>query len=136
MKHLFLDTNVVIDVLANRQPFCENSAKMFEKAKNGNVKLFISSLSYSTIYYILNKEIGHKSTIETLKKIDNLIETLDVTSTIVKKSLYSDFPDFEDAIQYFTAISNKKIKVIVTRNHKDFKKSELLVLSPDEVLSL
>lgn len=136
MKHLFLDTNIVLDVLANRKPFSDSASELFEKAQSGKVKLYISSLSYNTIYYILNKKIGHKETIATLKELEELIETLDVSSKEIKKSLYSQFSDFEDAIQYFSALSNKKIDVIVTRNPKDFKKSDLLVMSPEEFLSL
>lgn len=136
MKHLFLDTNIVLDVLANRKPFSDSASELFEKAERGKLKLYISSLSYNTIYYILNKKIRHKQTIAVLKELDELIETLDVSSKEIKKSLYSEFSDFEDAIQNFSALSNKKIDVIITRNPKDFKKSELLVMTPEEVLGL
>ncbi|MFN5418293.1 MAG: type II toxin-antitoxin system VapC family toxin [Flavobacteriia bacterium] len=135
MKHIFLDTNIVLDVLANRKPFSDSASELFEKAQREKVKLYISSLSYNKIYYILNKQISHKATIAILKDLEELIETLDVSSKEIKKSLYSEFSDFEDAIQYYSALSNKKIDVIITRNPKDFKKSELLVMTPEEALS-
>lgn len=71
-----------------------------------------------------------------LRDLEALTETLDVTKQIISKALNSDFKDFEDSIQYHTAISNKKIAGIVTRNVKDYKNSELAVLTPDEVLSI
>ena len=71
-----------------------------------------------------------------LKDLEALTETLDVTKQVILKSLSGDFKDFEDAIQYNTALANKNIKVIVTRNVKDYKNSELTILTPDEALSI
>lgn len=135
MTHLFLDTNILIDVLANRQPFAESAAKLFDLAEKGKVTLLISALSYSNIYYIIKKHCTHKELISLLRDLDSLTETLDVTKEIISKSLSSEFKDFEDSIQYYTALSNKKVSVIVTRNVKDYKGSKLSVLTPDEVLS-
>ncbi|MBK7128749.1 MAG: hypothetical protein IPM74_02055 [Crocinitomicaceae bacterium] len=72
----------------------------------------------------------------TLIDLESLIETVDVTKQIIAKSLNSDFKDYEDSIQYYTALSNKKITAIVTRNVKDFKKSDLAVLTPEEALGI
>ena len=135
MTHLFLDTNILIDVLANREPFAESAAKLFDLAEKGKVTLMISALSYSNIYYIIKKNCTHKELISLLRDLEALTETLDVTKEIIFKSLSSEFKDFEDSIQYYTALSNKKVSVIVTRNVKDYKGSKLSVLTPDEVLS-
>ena len=135
MTHLFLDTNILIDVLANRAPFVDSAAKLFDLAEKGKVGLFISALSYSNIYYIIKKNCTHKELISLLRDLEALTETLDVTKEIISKSLSSEFKDFEDSIQYYTALSNKKVSVIVTRNVKDYKASKLSVLTPDEVLS-
>jgi len=136
MKNIFLDTNVIIDVLANRQPFSESSSKLFDYAEKGKINLFISALSYSNIYYIIRKTCTHKEMLSLLKDLEALTETLDVTKQVILKSLSGDFKDFEDAIQYNTALANKNIKVIVTRNVKDYKNSELTILTPDEALSI
>lgn len=136
MKNLFLDTNIIIDMLANRQPFSVAAAKLFDLAEKGKVKLFVSALSYSNIYYIVKKICTHKEMIALLQDLENLTETLDVTKLVISKSLMSDFKDFEDAIQYNTAISSKEITIIVTRDAKDYKNSVLSVLTPDEVLSI
>lgn len=136
MKNLFLDTNVIIDVLSDRKPFAEAGARLFDYAENGKVNLFVSALSYSNIYYIIKKNCSHKEMIAILKDLEALTETLDVSKQIISKSLNSDFKDFEDSIQYFTALSNKKITAIVTRNSKDYKKSDIAVLTPEEAISV
>lgn len=136
MRNLFLDTNIIIDVLADRQPYSEAASKIFDYAEKGKVNLFISALSYSNIYYIIKKTCSHKEMISVLRDLEELTETLDVTKQIISKSLNGDFKDFEDSIQYHTATSNKKITGIVTRNVKDYKNSELTVLTADEVLSI
>lgn len=136
MTYFFLDTNVIIDFIADRKPFSRTAAKLFDFSEKGKVKIFISSLSYSNIYYVVKKAASHKEMIRILRELESMTETVDVTKSIIKSSLFSDFKDFEDAIQYYTAISNKKTTAIVTRDTKDFKNSDLAVLTPEEALSL
>ena len=136
MKNLFLDTNIIIDVLADRKPFSKTGAKLFDYAEKGKINLFISALSYSNIYYILRKNCSHKEMLMTLRDLEAMTETIDVTKQIISKSLNADFNDFEDSIQYHTSLSNKKITAIVTRNSKDFRKSDLVILTPEEALSI
>lgn len=136
MKYFFLDTNVIIDFIADRKPFSKAAARLFDYSEKDKVKIFISSLSYSNIYYVVKKATSHKEMISILRELESMTETIDVTKSIIKSSLSSDFKDFEDAIQYFTAISNKKTTAIVTRDTKDYKNSQLAVLSPEEAVSL
>ena len=136
MIYYFLDTNVIIDFIADRKPFSKTAAKLFDFSEKGKVKLFISSLSYSNIYYVVKKATSHKEMITILRELESMSETVDVTKSIIKSALSSDFKDFEDAIQYYTAISNKKTTAIVTRDTKDFKNSDLAILTPEEALSL
>ena len=136
MKHFFLDTNIVIDVLTDRKPFSEFGQKLFDLSLKGEIKLSISSLSYTTIYYYIRKSTGsHKSTITILKELEAIIEPSDVSKEMINKALHSDFSDFEDAVQYFTALF-VSCNGIITRNPKDFKSSSLLILSPQEALAL
>lgn len=136
MKYFFLDTNIVIDVLIDRQPFSKYGQQLFDLGYKEEIKLYISSLSYTTIYYYIKKSCSsHEKTIAILKELEQFIETTDVTKATVHVALNSDFKDFEDAIQYYSAHS-KKIDAIITRNPKDFKKSKLLVLSPEEALAI
>lgn len=136
MKHIFLDTNIVIDFLADRRPFSLMAAKMFNYSLQGKVKLYISAVSYNNIYYILRQSLTSSATINLLDQLSEMTEIVDVTKLIIKKSLQTDFKDFEDAIQYNCALSISKIDFIVTRNTKDFKKSILSVLTPEEALSI
>lgn len=135
MNNIFLDTNVVIDFLADRRPFSLLAARMFNYSLQGKVKLYISAVSYNNIYYILRQSLSNAETIKLLEQLSEMTEIADVTKDIIKKSLKTDFKDFEDAIQYNCALSISKINFIVTRNTKDFKKSSLPVFTPEEAIS-
>lgn len=122
MKIIFLDTNVMINFLADRRPFSLTAAEIFNASLSGIVKIFVSSVSYNNIYYILRQYLSHNQTIKLLDKLSEMTEIVDVTKAVIKKSLKSDFKDFEDAIQYNCALTISKIDFIVTRDSKDFKK--------------
>ena len=136
MKQIFLDTNVIIDFLADRKPFSVIAAGIFNYAILGKIKLYISAVSYNNIYYILRQSFSNTETIKLLDELSQMTEIADVTKSIIKTSLKSDFKDFEDAIQYNCALSLNKIDFIVTRDTKDFKKSTLPVMNPGEALIL
>jgi predicted nucleic acid-binding protein len=136
MKHLFLDTNVIIDLLIDRKPFSEPVTQLFEYAEKGKLNLYISALSYSNIYYIVRKTCTHRQMLSLLRDLEAITATLDVTKQIITDSLNTGFKDFEDAIQYNTAISNKKITAIVTRDAKGFKNDAVAVFTPGEALSI
>ncbi len=136
MKHAFLDTNIVIDFMADRKPFSESAAQLFNFALLGNVKIYISAVSYNNIYYILRQSFSNLQTIHLLNELSEMAEMVDVTKDIIQKSLKSDFKDFEDAIQYNCALSLNTIDFIVTRDTKDFKKSSLPVMNPQEAASI
>lgn len=136
MRHLLLDTNIVIDFLTDRRPFSLMAARLFDYSEKGKVKLYISALSYNNTYYILKKLTSHKETIKILKDLEKMAETIDTTKVAIKNALDSEFKDFEDAIQYYTAKVSKKPDAIVTRNIADFKLSKLPVLSPEEAIGL
>jgi len=134
MTNLFLDTNIVIDVVTARAPFLNASARLFSLAENGKINLFISSLSYWNIYYIVKKASSHAETIEILKGLNKYITPVDVTKEVINEAINSDFKDFEDAIQYFSAKSHQCIDAIITRNPKDFKFSSIPLLLPQDVV--
>jgi predicted nucleic acid-binding protein len=134
MKTIFLDTNVIIDFMADRKPFAEEAAQLFHQSLTGNLVIHVSAISYNNIYYLLRRQYPHKECIKMLYTLSEWTLILEATKEIMTKSLHADFTDFEDAIQYFSALSNKNIKCIVTRNSKDFKKSKLPVMTPGEFL--
>ncbi len=135
MKHIFMDTNVVIDFLANRQPFSRDAARLFNIAVDGKARIYISAVSYNNIYYILRQSLTNNATIKLLDELAEITEIADVTNAIIRQSLKTDFKDYQDAIQYYCALNIPEIDFIVTRNTKDFKKSTLPVLTPAEAIS-
>lgn len=136
MKSIFLDTNVLIDFFANRQPFSLDAARLFDYSFKKKINIYISAVSYNNIYYIIRQSLQHTNTIAILNDIGEWTNVVDLTKDILNKSLKSDFKDLEDAIQYNSARSVSKIDCIVTRNTKDFKTSTLPVLTPKEAVAL
>lgn len=134
MKHIFMDTNVVIDFLANRQPFSADAAILFNLAVESKVTIFISAVSYNNIYYILRKSLSNATTIRLMEGLADITKIADVTDAVIRQSLQTEFKDYEDAIQYHCALTIPEIDFIVTRNTKDFKKSRLPVLTPLEAV--
>lgn len=130
---LFLDTNVMLDFIGNREPFYDDMEKILSLADMNKVALVVSALSYATVYYLQSKYEDQKSLREKLRKFKVIAQTADLTSTVVDKGLVSDFTDFEDSLQYHCAV-DAGCEVIITRNNKDFKASDLPALSPSEFL--
>jgi predicted nucleic acid-binding protein len=136
MNHFFLDTNIVIDVLANRKPFSGEATKLLDYGEKGMVNLYISSLSYSNIYYILRKITSHKELLSLLRDVEAIMTTIDVTASVVRESINTELKDFEDALQLNTALSDGRIQAIVTRDPHDFKTKEISIITPKEALSM
>lgn len=134
MTDLFIDTDVIIDFITDRQPFSREAAKVFSLIDQKKVKGYASALCYSNIYYVLRNYASHKKVITMLNELSELVGILKVDDYIIKASLASDFNDFEDAIQHYTAQEHKRIDVIITRNIKDYKKSALPVMTPETFL--
>lgn len=134
MKHFFVDTNIAIDFLTDRKPFSSEAAKLFDKAEKNSIKLYMASVSFTNIYYIIKKLSTHKQAISILKELEKITDIIDTGKIAVKNALESDFKDFEDAVQYHTATTNQKVSAIITRNITDFKLSKLAVISPAEAL--
>lgn len=131
-----LDTNIVIDFLTDRRPYSLVAAKLFDYSEKGKVKLHLTAVSYNNTYYIIKKLTSHKETIRILKELESITNTIATTHEVIKKALDSEFRDFEDAIQYYTARTEKKLDCIVTRNISDFKLSKISVLTPEEAVGL
>ena len=136
MRHLFLDTNVVVDFLADRKPFSEPAAKLFTLSVAKELTLYISAISYNNIYYLFQRSYTHAETITLLKSLMTATQIVEVGPAVISQSLYANFRDFEDAIQYYCALGVPGLEAIVTRNTKDFRKSQLPVLNPVEALAL
>ena len=136
MKHFFLDTNILIDFLADRKPFSDQAAILFQAANNKEARLYVAAISFNNVYYIVRQVNSHAKTMGLIKTLEKYVEIVTIDGAILKKAMASDFKDFEDAIQSFAAESVAEIELIVTRNMKDFKKSKLPVFSPESAIKL
>ncbi len=130
---LFLDTNVMLDFLGERDPFYISAAKIATLADKRSLQIVVSALSYATVSYFLTKYDGLEKTKEKLRKFKVISEICELDGLIIEKGLNSDFSDFEDSLQYFSALRTD-CDIIITRNGKDFKKSEIPIMTPDEFL--
>ena len=131
---LFLDTNVMLDFLGERDPFYMSAAKIATLADKRKLKIVVSAISYTTISYFLTKYDGLEKMKTKLRKFKVISEICELDALIIEKGLNSDFPDFEDSLQYYSALRTE-CDIIITRNGKDFKKSQIPVMTPDEFLS-
>lgn len=137
MKHWFIDTNALIDFLTNRPPFAEPAATLFRLAYAKRVQLYVASLSFSTAFYLLRRSLqataSHTASQlaqQQLAQLKPLLTVVAVDDEVVTKALAAGFADYEDALQYFAAVSVPAIELLVTRNPKDFKASALPLADP------
>lgn len=135
MDKVLVDTNIVIDLLTKRKEFYKPASRLFTLSENNEIKLTISSLTFANTFYLISKELNATKAKEILRKFKLLVKVLPMDDKIIDLSLNSDFKDFEDAIQYFTALENK-IEIIITRNLKDFKLSKIPVMTADDYLTM
>lgn len=130
---LFLDTNIVLDLLGERDPFYNSIAKIATLADRKQATLIVSALTYSTVFYVLAKYESKDKVLNKLRKFKIISEIAGVDETIIEKGLNSAFIDFEDSLQYFCALKTE-CDILLTRNQKDFKESSIPVMSSDEFL--
>lgn len=135
MKHWFVDTNVLMDFLTNREPFAAEAEQLFLLAHAKQAVLYVASLSFSNAYYLMRQAHSHTDTIGLLTDLRNLTRVVGVADTQVAQALKSNFCDFEDALQYFSAETIPGLSAIITRNPKDFRESKLPILSPTAALA-
>ena len=132
MRRIFLDTNIIVDLISDRKPFSKYAIEIFQKAEEGKLELYTSSHSMATTHYLLKKYMEEKELREILYNLLEFLSIVAVDVNIIKKGLRSSHKDFEDSIQIFCASSIENIDSIITRNVKDFKGSEIQILTPDE----
>jgi predicted nucleic acid-binding protein len=128
---IFVDTDVIFDLLAKREPFYKYSAKLFTHADKKELTICVSSLCFGNLNYILSKQKSAKEARKILSRFKVLVKVLPVDDKVIELALNSDFGDFEDAILYYCAIENG-INVLITRNLKDFKHAGIPVLTAEE----
>lgn len=134
MIRLFLDTNVILDLLGERIPFYDSIAKVATLADQKKLTMLVSPLSFTTVEYVLKKFESSQSVLNKLRKFKIICEICEVNEETIEKALNSNFKDFEDAVQYFSAVQ-AQCSIIITRNGKDFKDSVLAIMTAEEYLA-
>ena len=133
MQKIFLDTNIIIDFLGEREGFYDSAAKIMTLADHKKIKILTSPSSISNIYYLLSKYENTKIALDKIRKFKVLCSISMMDDEVVEKAINSDFKDFEDAMQYFSARASD-CDLIVTRNEKDFKNAMIPVMNAESYL--
>ena len=134
MSKLLVDTNVVLDLLAKREPFYDSAAKLFSLADKKKITLSISSLTFANTSYVLTRLKTADKSREILRRFRVLVKVLSIDDKVIDLALNDPgFKDFEDGIQYYSALENGQ-EMIITRDLNDFKESQIPVMTPEEYL--
>ena len=133
MKKIFIDTNILLDLVMKRRGFYQEAKRLFDHCEQRNIKTYISALSIATINYLLSKSYRKDEVRKILEVIYDITEVLPFSKRIIFFAHYSNFKDLEDGFQYFTAKENN-INIIITRNQKDFEVNDISILTPKQFL--
>ncbi|MFN5442655.1 MAG: type II toxin-antitoxin system VapC family toxin [Crocinitomicaceae bacterium] len=136
MKKILIDTDVILDFFFDRKPFSENSTVILTLCERKIIEGYITPVIISNIYYLLRRTAKHEKVIEKLKLLLTILNVLKMDKSTIEKALNSDFKDFEDALQNFAAENYGEIEAIITRNVKDYKRSEIGILTPESFVKL
>lgn len=134
--NLFIDSDVVIDFFTDREPHANPASELFELSEQGEIILYISAISINNIYYIVRKFLGHKKTMEIIELLSEMTEIISTSKHEILQALKNDFSDYEDSIQYASALTINKLDAIITRNTKDYRNSSIAVMTPLNFLKL
>ena len=136
MTKLLIDTDVILDFFFQREPFADSAAQILSFCESKKIKGYITPVIVSNVYYLLRQTAKHEKVIEKLKLLLSITEILAIDKAIVMHALNSEFKDFEDALQNYTAELNIEIEILITRNIKDYKHSNLAIMTPDNFLQM
>ncbi|SHM45268.1 PIN domain-containing protein [Cyclobacterium lianum] len=134
MKKLFVDTNILIDLLSRREPFFEETAELFSLADRKQVELSVSSLTIANTSYVLLRRLDLNKVKSVLRKLRLILKILPLDDKVIGLALNDEnFADFEDGLQYFTAIEGEQ-ELIISRNLKNFKNSKLPTMTAKQFI--
>lgn len=136
MNKVLIDTDVILDFFFDREPFSENASKILSLCESKEVTGHITPVIISNVYYLLRQTAKHEKVIEKLTLLISFTEILVMDKNAIVQALSSDFKDFEDALQNYSAELNREIDIIITRNVKDYKNSNLAIMTPDSYLKM
>ena len=132
---LFLDTNILIDVIANRKPWVDEALVLLELAKQKKLTLIVADFSFINLAYITRKLFIQEELYALFSDLCLYVKVVEVGGMIIKKSFQKRWKDMEDCVQYLVA-KREEADYLITRNEKDFSDSDIPVLSPSEFLDM
>ncbi len=133
---VFIDSDVVIDFFTDRAPHANPASELFELSEQGGVRLYLSAISVNNIYYIVRKFLGHTKALEVIETLIEMTEIIGTTKKEIIEALHHNFTDYEDSIQYSSALTIKGLDAIITRNLKDYRNASIAVMTPLQFLKL
>lgn len=131
---VFVDTNVLLDVLARREPFYADSAQVWTLAETGRVSCFVSTLSLPNLFYLLRRGAGQKAARRAMSVLRGIFSLVSLDAKIINQAIDSDMDDFEDAVQFFSAL-RADAAILITRNPRDFPGTDVAIQTPAEFLA-
>ena len=135
MEKIFVDSDIVLDLLTGRAPHHLSAATLFSLAEKGKVRICVSSLTFANVHFVLSRQLNAEKARNILATFKTLVSVLAVNDVVVERALSSEFKDFEDALQYHTALENR-LNVLLTRNLKDYKKAQIQVFTAQQYLKI
>lgn len=135
MTRVLVDTNVILDVFMNREPWVESSAPVLRLAEGGSIEGLVAAHSVTTLHYLLARDLSRSRVRKVLADLLQVLQVVPVDEDRLRHALALDWPDFEDAVQAACAES-AGADYLVTRNKKDFRKSPIKALTPAELVAL
>jgi len=135
MTAVFVDTDVLLDVVIKRPEFYEHSFQIIQWIEQKRIEAFVTPMTISTIYYLIRKELSHLQALSIIEKLMVIFNVVNIDKMGIMGALNSDFKDFEDAMQNYSAMSNPQIQTLITRNIKDYRCSDLAIMTPTDFIS-
>ena len=132
---VLVDTNVLLDVLGRREPHCRSSAQVWTLAERGEIRAFVSAISYNNVYYIIRRAESKEAARRAMLSLRDVFDSVAPDAKIINQAIDSDCDDFEDAIQFHSAV-RVGAQVLITRNPKDFPPSAMAIATPEEFLAM
>jgi predicted nucleic acid-binding protein len=129
---VLFDTNILLDVMLDRQPYVKASARLLYRVENGEISGWLCATTVTTLFYFLAKIVGRETAFAEIRKLFSLFEIAAVNRPVLETALDAGFSDYEDAVLH-QAARQVDAKAIVTRNARHFKSSLLPVYTPDEL---
>lgn len=136
MKNVLIDMDVILDFFFDRAPFSDHAEQVFSLCDSGRINGFVTPVICSNTYYLLRRAGSHSKVCTRMNQLLRVMDVLSMDKDVVMQALNSGFKDFEDALQNYSALASKRISLVLTRNVKDYAKSELGVMTPESYLKI